>query len=90
MTNRNHPHEVNPETVGQFTGVYDDDIDAIFEDDAVMRDGEKCLVTFIDGCFFCKNDNYMVELYTAKDTGDLNLIGNIHDNPKLMTQEDAQ
>ena len=49
--------EVDPKTVGRFSGMYDKSGVRIFEDDIVMkrtRDGmQPCHVTFSNGCFHC-------------------------------------
>lgn len=81
---------VNPDTIGQFTGITDKNGKKIFELDIVLkrtRDGKiPCLVTFNDGCFNCgvgsgsstKNHYYLL------NDSQIEVIGNRIDNPELL------
>ena len=78
---------VNPETVGQFTGLYDKNEKEIYEGDIlrVQGLGEKIEVRFVRGSFaFLWNgdldDEAAINAPTQKWA---EVIGNIHDNPKL-------
>lgn len=81
-------------TVGQFTGLYNDNGNEIFEDDIVVFDEaedpdmERAVVVFDDGKFKLKycNYGYMDDLdgVTAKRQI---IIGNIHDNPEMCEVE---
>lgn len=91
-------HQVNPETVGQFTGRTDKNGNKVFEHDilqtfTVWADGtvEKCGVCIVrwrenDQCYVLTTK----EGYHIEDFGDLGrpdyykVIGNIHDNPELL------
>ena len=79
--------EVIPETVGQFTGMFDYSKKEIWEGDIV---NVSCLnytgltvIKFIDGAFCMVGENW-IESLNGFDTDSLDIIGNIHDNPELM------
>ena len=86
--------EVDPETVGQFTGLTDKNGNRIFEGD-ILRwigpDGEggKVYVTFTRGVFGFQSIECPLaapDLFADFETGNqtLEVIGNIHDNPELL------
>lgn len=79
--------EIIPETIGQFTGLYDKHGKEIYEGDVVKDnygeigsvewDNEKAwfyISTQNGGCFF------------DQDTRAYEIIGNIHENPELLEQ----
>lgn len=70
-------NEVDPETVGQFTGLYDKNGKKIFEGDILGLDCEafKGVHTVVD---------YDEELTTIVTTYNVIVIGNIHDNPEPL------
>ena len=83
---RNFSVVVNPETVGQFTGMTDKNGTKIFEGDIIKwidSDGNNRIdkVLFSNGGFHLCNIYYNIEGYKGNS---LEVIGNIHDNPDLL------
>lgn len=87
---------VEPETVGQFTGLTDKNGKRIFEGDIVhcvsMADMANMVVIFEDGEFrmvLCeKYKDYIHGCgFYAIRCFDKEIIGNIHDNPELLKEE---
>lgn len=92
IVNDDGHHYVKPETVGQFTGLYDKNGKEIYEGDIIIEklrrariDGEKLVICFDDFEWQGKNANgvttslsLLVEYHTIE------VIGNIHDNPELL------
>ena len=89
---------VQPDTVGQFTGLYDIDGKEIFEDDIctvtetfINNNGEKRTETYI---MLVRYKNYKFEFYSKttnprdiqyiNDFCTVKVIGNIHDNHDLL------
>ena len=96
--------EVDPKTVGQFTGLTDKNGKKIFEGDVFHLDDEIiAVVIFKDGCFRLEEYGLCgawtesgfdecgggwgviecdpIDWYTIRD---MEIIGNIHDNPELL------
>lgn len=96
LPNRHLRIDVNPETVGQYTGVKDKNGVKIFEGD---------ILSFVDGD---GDTNYLTVIYdrdmfTTKEcdfvdrdglwsdsTLDLEVIGNIYDNPELLKGKETE
>lgn len=86
-------YDIEPETIGQYTGLTDKNGKKIFEGDIVVDtwSEDKWIVTFDDGTFWGKNvgayaTEYLGELcdLNEKGFGGVIVIGNIHDNPELL------
>ena len=87
--------EVIPETVGQFTGLTDKNGKEIYEGDIIQihegRDDFK--ITAIEwnvkyALFIPTNKNLRYELNSEYSVKYYEIIGNIHDNPSLLTNKD--
>ena len=94
--------EVDSDTVGQFTGLTDKNGRKIFEGDIIhleysqvffggMYFGEYTAeVSYKEGCFITDGMNNGDEIETPLsgfDNDELEIIGNIHDNPELLGGE---
>ena len=88
---------VKPDTVGQFTGLYDKDGKEIYEGDIIKYTHEICIedgsgtyvgaVSFCEGVFCLHEDSdctVATVIYESEEYGGICVIGNIHDNPELL------
>jgi len=83
---------VDPDTLGQFTGLHDRDGREIYEGDIVTLQSWKpstMQIRFIEGAFcLADSDGYCVaDIHYVQHAGRpiAIIIGNIHDNPELLT-----
>lgn len=86
--------EVIPETVGQYTGLTDKNGKKIFEGDIVQSeiDGGAYnkfmfpagVVVFENGAFCIKDKKEVTPLASYSPRVNIEIIGNIHDNPGLL------
>lgn len=72
---------VIPETVQQFTGVFDRNGGKLFEGD-IVDVGELGVITYNDASFIIEAYTFMVELVSNDE--DIKVLGNIIDNPELL------
>ena len=86
---------IDPNTVGQFTGLTDKNGKKIFEGDIVQYYGTYALEVFIENghaktrWFDTVTNSECEELFFGDDEslGECEVIGNIHDNPELLEVE---
>jgi len=83
------PIEVDPSTVGQFTGLTDKNGKEVFEGDLIHNDNWNPSIykVIFDNGEFCFVSIHMIESpYTNSIhyVGDFETIGNTHDNPELL------
>lgn len=81
---------VIPETVGQYTGLTDKNGKKIFEGDIVdiLTENEEIgVVKYDDGGFQVEANGFIVDFHTNINGTDLEVIGNIYDNPELIGGE---
>lgn len=79
--------KVDPETVGQYTGIKDKNGKEIWEEDIILFSGIEFEISYSDGCFWFSNEEETMELHSILGMGEIEVTGNIHDNPELLKGE---
>lgn len=78
--------EVDPSTVGQYTGLEDKHGKQIIEGDILLfRAGRTHVVRFEDGAFILEDSAIPIPFAIKSE-----IIGNVHDNPELLKEEAQQ
>lgn len=87
-------YEVNPSTIGQYTGLKDKHGKEIYEGDIITsvfeEDGKESFifdfeVIFQEGAFLALID-YDLTTHSLTELNELEVIGNIHEKPELIKQ----
>lgn len=82
---------VMPHTVGQFTGLFDKNGTKIFEGDVVKFGDIIGIINYDTGCYCVKTNkpdwrgrnNPAIDIIMNEYPNEIEIIGNIHDNPEL-------
>lgn len=86
-------YPVDPDTVGQYTGLKDKNGREIYEGDIISARGIILTVKYIGGVFFACNVDSNIDKYPLyilcewENESGCEIIGNIHDNPELLKTE---
>lgn len=86
--------EVIPSTVGQYTGLTDKNGNKIFEGDIVQGAWETIFAVYYDSDYLQfrakVKDNYTREIDYYGNSTQIEVIGNIYDNPELLKEAEQE
>lgn len=83
-------YPIAQDTVQQFTGLFDRNGKKIFEGDIVdilTENEERGVITYEDGGFIVKASTFVVDFMSNINGKDVEVLGNIVDNPELLKGE---
>ena len=82
-------HEVDPATVGQFTGLKDKSGREIYEEDILLDESGVYAVVCYSMGTFCVDfgEGFDLQYFTDGIHEICDVVGNIHDNPELLKTE---
>lgn len=82
-------HEVNPATVGQYTGLKDKNGREIYEEDILLDESGVYAVVYYSMGTFCVDfgEGFDLQYFTDGIHEICDVGGNIHDNPELLKTE---
>lgn len=83
-------YKIDPQTVGQFTGLDDSEFHSIFEGDIVrtLEDSRCFEIRYDAGEFSFFRDNTWYDRLDSYNARACIVLGNIYDNPELLREED--
>ena len=81
-------NEVDPSTVGQYTGLKDKNGKKVFEGDIIRKTNKgrhpEIFIANIRTCFYTNEEVYYSPFDHFTESCEYEIIGNIHDNPELL------